>query len=214
MKAFDPDTFSILVTDDFTWRVRELSDLKQVIRLSGSSYAPVARKAALALVYAHWEGYVVFVAGAYLTYVAKRKRVLSSLMPSLHAVSLGSHVQEWQKQRDTIALRLKMVETFRSMQSQQFKDVPHGSINAGGNLNFERFADICRVMMIDAATIITDKEYLDSEIVGVRNHIAHGGSVVVSDDRLAKASEFVLSSMRSFRTDIENCVLSRSFTIQ
>jgi hypothetical protein len=67
MKAFDPDSFTIVVTEDFTWRVKELSDLKQVIRLSGNSYAPVARKAALALVYAHWEGYVVFVAAAYLT---------------------------------------------------------------------------------------------------------------------------------------------------
>jgi HEPN superfamily protein len=214
MKAFDPDSFTMVVTEDFTWRVKELSDLKQVIRLSGTSYAPVARKAALALVYAHWEGYVVFVAGAYLTYIAKRKRVLSTLMPSLHAVSLTSHIQEWQKQKDTIGLRLKMIETFRSMQGQQFKKVPNGSINAGGNLNFERFADICKVMMVDAATIITDQDYLDSEIVGVRNRIAHGGNIVVSDERLAKASDFVLSSMRSFRTDIEKCVLSRTFMLQ
>ncbi|WP_454624008.1 MAE_28990/MAE_18760 family HEPN-like nuclease [Bradyrhizobium cenepequi] len=214
MNAFDPDSFTILVTEDFTWRVRELSDLKQVIRLSGSSYAPVARKAALALVYAHWEGYVVFVAAAYLTYIAKRKPLLSKLMPSLHAVSLTSHIQEWQRQRDSIGLRLKMVEVFRSMEGQQFRRVPHGAINAGGNLNFERFADICKIMMINAATIITDGEYLDSEIVGVRNRIAHGGNIVISDERLSKASDFVLSSMRSFRTDIENCVLSQTFMLQ
>jgi len=214
MKAFDPDSFTVLVTEDFTWRVRELSDLKQVIRLSGNSYAPVARKAGLALIYAHWEGYVVFVAAAYLTYIAKRKPVLARLMPSLHAVSLTGHIQEWQRQRDSIGLRLKMVEIFRSMEAQQFKKVPHGAINAGGNLNFERFSDICRVMMIDAATIITDKEYLDNEIVGVRNRIAHGGNIIVDDDRLSKASDFVLSSMRTFRTDIENCVLSRTFMLQ
>jgi hypothetical protein len=214
MKPFDPDSFTLVVTEDFTWRVKELSDLKQVIRLSGPSYAPVARKAGLALVYAHWEGYVVFVAGAYLTYIARRKRTLSTLMPSLHAVCLTGHIQEWQRQRDTIGLRLKMIETFRSMQEQQFKKVPSGSINAGGNLNFERFSDICRVMMIDAATIIADQEYLDSEIVGVRNRIAHGGSIVVSDERLTKASDFVLSSMRSFRTDIEKCVVDKSFMLQ
>jgi MAE_28990/MAE_18760-like HEPN len=214
MKAFDPDSFTIVVTEDFTWRVKELSDLKQVIRLSGNSYAAVARKAALALVYAHWEGYVVFVAAAYLTYIAKRKRVLSSLMPSLHAVSLTGHVQEWQKQKDTIGLRLKMIEIFRSMQSHQFKKPPSGAINAGGNLNFERFADICKVMMVDAATIITDQEYLDNEIVGVRNRIAHGANIVISDERLARATNFVLSSMRSFRTDIETCVLNRAFMLQ
>lgn len=214
MKPFDPESFSLVATEDFTWRVRELSDLKQVIRLSGNTYAGVARKAALALVYAHWEGYVVFVAGAYLTYIAKRKRVFADLMPSLCAVSLAGHVQEWQKQKDTIGLRLKIVETIQSLQNQQFRKVPNNSINAGGNLNFERFSDICKVMMVDAATIIADQEYLDNEIVGVRNHIAHGGSVVISEERLTKASEFVLSSMRSFRNDIENCVLHRTFMLQ
>src|ERR1700730_14084596 len=132
-----PSGFSLLVTEDYTWRVRELSDLKQVIRLSGPSYGSVARKAALALVYAHWEGYVVFVAGAYLTYIAKRKRTFSSLMPSLFAVSLTGNIQEWQKQKDTIGLRLKMIDTFRTMNEQQFRRVPVGAVNAGGNLNFE-----------------------------------------------------------------------------
>ena len=97
------------------------------------------------------------------------------------------------------------------MQGQQFRKVPIGAINAGGNLNFERFADICKVMMVDAATIIADQEYLDNEIVGVRNRIAHGANIVISDERLAKATNFVLSSMRLFRTDIETCVLNRAF---
>ena len=63
---FDPKLWRLGYAEDFTWRVKELSDLKQVIRLSGNPYAAVARKAALALVYAHWEGYVVFVAAAYI----------------------------------------------------------------------------------------------------------------------------------------------------
>lgn len=211
MKAFDPDGFALLATEDFTWRVKELSDLKQIIRLSGVSYASVARKAALAMVYAHWEGYVVFVAWAYLTYISKRKRTFSDLVPSLHAVSLAGHVQEWQKQRDTIRLRLKMIDAFRAMDRSQFRKVPDNAVSAGGNLNFDRFSDICRVMMIDPATIIVDHDFLDNEIVGIRNKIAHGGYIVISDERLEKASQFVLSAMRAFRTDIENCVVNRSF---
>jgi hypothetical protein len=92
MKAYDPAGFSLLVTEDYTWRVREISDLKQVIRLSGPSYGSVARKAALALVYAHWEGHVLFVAGAYLSYIAKRKLKFATLMPSLQAVRLTGHI--------------------------------------------------------------------------------------------------------------------------
>jgi hypothetical protein len=214
MKAFDPDTFVQLATEDFTWRVKELSDLKQIIRLSGGSYAYVARKAALALVYAHWEGYVVFVVSAYLAYISKRKRTFSKLMPSLHALALVGHVQEWQKQRDSIGLRLKMIEVFRSMEKSQFKRVPVGAVTTGGNLNFERFADICKVLMIDPASIVSDQEYLDNEIVGIRNRVAHGDYIVISDERLEKATDFILAAMRSLRTDVENCVVQRSFMLQ
>lgn len=115
MKAYDASGFTLQVTQDYTWRVREISDLKQVIRLSGESYASVARKAALALVYAHWEGYVLFVATSYLSYVAMRKSKFSALMPSLQAVRLTAHIQQWQSRRDTIGLRLDIIETIKNV---------------------------------------------------------------------------------------------------
>jgi hypothetical protein len=212
MKSYDPSGFSLLVTEDYTWRVREISDLKQVIRLSGESYGSVARKAALALVYAHWEGYVLFVASAYLSYIAKRKLRFSTLMPSLQAVHLTGRVQEWQSRRDTIGLRLNIIQTIKAMEQDQFRRVPDDAVNTGGNLNFDRFSDICQVMMIDATKIVLDREFLDDEIVGVRNRIAHGYYIVVTNERPLRASDYVLSLMRTFRTDIENCIIGKKYT--
>jgi hypothetical protein len=212
MKAYDPTGFALLVTEDYTWRVREISDLKQVIRLSGASYGSVARKAALALVYAHWEGHVLFVASAYLSYIAMRKLKFSTLIPSLQAVRLTGHIDQWQKQRDTIGLRLNIIETIKAMERDQFKKVPADAVSTGGNLNFDRFSDICKVMMIDATKIVLDREFLDNEIVGARNRIAHGDYIVVTDERLLKASDFVLNLMRTFRSDIENCVIARKYS--
>lgn len=97
------------------------------------------------------------------------------------------------------------------MERDQFKKVPDDAVNTGGNLNFDRFSDLCKVMMIDATKIVSDQEYLDNEIVGARNRIAHGDYVVITDDRLLKASNFVLDLMRAFRSDIENCVIARKF---
>jgi hypothetical protein len=212
MKPYDPSSFSLLVTEDYTWRVREISDLKQVIRLSGESYGSVARKAALALVYAHWEGYVLFVASAYLGYIAMRKLKFATLMPSLQAVRLTGHIQQWQNQRDTIGLRLSIIETIKAMEQDQFRKVPDGAVSTGGNVNFDRFSDICRVMMIDATKSVLDREFLDNEVVGVRNRIAHGDFIVISNECLLKVSDYVLDLMRTFRTDIENCVIAKKYS--
>ena len=75
-----------------------------------------------------------------------------------------------------------------------------------------RLSDICQVMMIDASNVVSNEQFLDEEIVGARNRIAHGDYIVVTDDRLSKAVDFVLEMMRSFRTEIENCVVAQKFS--
>jgi hypothetical protein len=66
--------------------------------------------------------------------------------------------------------------------------------------------------MIDATKIVLDREFLDNEVVGVRNRIAHGDFIVISNERLLKVSDYVLDLMRTFRTDIENCVIAKKYS--
>ncbi|MTV16623.1 MULTISPECIES: MAE_28990/MAE_18760 family HEPN-like nuclease [Bradyrhizobium] len=174
-------------------------------------YSPVARKAALALLYAHWEGHVLFVAETYLRFIAKKKQKFSQLMPSLQAVKLASFIQGWQTQRDSILLRLKIVDTIRDMEVEQFRTVPPSAISTGGNLNSDRFENICQILMLDHDKIVPDRDYLDESIVGARNRIAHGDYFTVSDDYLIRAIDYVLEIMRQFRTEVENSVATKKY---
>lgn len=210
-RSYDVETFSQAVTDDFNWRVKEISDVKEVVILSAPHYSEVARKAALALTYAHWEGHVHLVAEAYLKYIALRKRTFASLVPSFQAVHITSKIKEWQNQKDSIALRLKIIDAVHTLDSQQFRGVPSGAVNTAGNLNFDRFVGICQVMSLDAGTIVSDPDYLDEAIVGARNRIAHGASITVTDEALQRATQFVLGIMRSFRTEVENSVVLKRY---
>jgi len=210
-QPYDIDSFSQYVTDDFNWRVKEISDLKEIIQLSGSSYSPVARKAAFTLIYAHWEGHVHFVAEAYLKYIARRKFRFSKMIPSFQAVQLTSKIKEWQSQRDSVLLRLKIVDTVRALEVQQFRDVPSGAVSTAENLNFDRFLNICQIMLLDANKIVDDSEYLDDEVVGARNRIAHGGSIIVTEEKLQKVATYVIDIMRLFRTEVENSVARKAY---
>jgi hypothetical protein len=210
-QPYDIDTFSQYVTDDFNWRVKEISDLKEVIIRSGNFYSLVARKATLTLIYAHWEGHVHCVTEAYLKFVARRKFKFSSLASSFQAVQLTTAVREWQNQRDSIALRLKIVNTVRSFDSEQFRGVPTGAASTAGNLNFDRFLHICQILAIDPERIVPDRDYLDDEIVGTRNRIAHGGSMVVTEEKIQRVAAFVLDTMRLFRTEVENSIALKRY---
>jgi hypothetical protein len=44
--------------------------------------------------------------------------------------------------------------------------------------------------------------------------IAHGESIELTEERISKASKFILDAMRAFRTDVENCVVEGKFRIK
>jgi hypothetical protein len=149
MKPNNPEEFSERLVSNFTWRLKEISDIRALARVEQGSFAATARRASIPLIYAHWEGYVAFVTQSYLEYITTRKFEFSSLIPSLQAAHLAQSMPRWQLQRDSISLRLEIITTIHDIQQTKFKKIPKSAINTGGNLNFERFTDICRLLNVD-----------------------------------------------------------------
>jgi hypothetical protein len=89
--------------------------------------------------------------------------------------------------------------------------MPSGAVATAGNLNFDRFLNICQIMMLDADRIVSDREFLDEEVVGSRNRIAHGASAIVTDEKIQRVASFVLEIMRLFRTEVENSVVLKRY---
>ena len=65
--------------------------------------------------------------------------------------------------------------------------------------------------MLDPESIVKDANFLNTEVVGLRNHIAHGSSVLITPDRLQRVIDFVLDAMRSFRNEVDNSVALKKY---
>jgi hypothetical protein len=57
--------FSTQITEDRSWRIREISDLKSAIARADDNLRRVLLRALITICYAHWEGYVRFAARKY-----------------------------------------------------------------------------------------------------------------------------------------------------
>lgn len=66
MQLRTEEEFSRSITSDLTWRIKEISDLRTVIRRSEPSFIPTVARAGVPIIYAHWEGHVTAVSKAYL----------------------------------------------------------------------------------------------------------------------------------------------------
>lgn len=210
-KFVSDNTFSSYLTEDFNWRLKEITDLRKLATTAGAGYEIALRKAGLALLYAHWEGYIKFVGEAYIKYVAVRKLKLGLLADEFLAIGVGGVLRKYAATGGDMDGRLGLIADWRALEGGQFKKYRDLDIATGGNLNFNRFSEICRILKIDPNKVIGDETYLDKQIVGTRNKIAHGESITVSEAEFLKSSDFVIEAMRGFRSETEYCVFSKNY---
>ena len=71
-KPYSEADFSAQITEDRSWRIKEISDLKAAVGRADANLRRVLLRGLVTICYAHWEGYVRFAARKYLEYVALR----------------------------------------------------------------------------------------------------------------------------------------------
>jgi hypothetical protein len=212
MSKFVSDaTFSTYLTDDFNWRLKEITDLRKIAASVGDGYEVAARKAGIALLYAHWEGYIKFVGEAYVKYVAVRKLKIDLLVDEFLAVEISGILKAYSTTGGGLSSRLDLINEWRNIEQGRFRRFREKGVAIGGNLNYQRFSEICKLIRIDPKSVIKDDEYLDRNLLGVRNKIAHGESITVTALEFRDVSNFVIESMRNFRTETEYCVIKKYY---
>jgi hypothetical protein len=152
-KPYSGDDFSNQITEDRSWRLKEISDLKDAIRRADENLQRVLLRALVTIWYAHWEGYIRVAARKYLEHVALRKFQYDELdrqflrnyfLPRLAALSTS---------RTGITERCALVDDILNSSDRRFSRPNETLINTKANLSSDVFADICLVCGISDRAI-------------------------------------------------------------
>ena len=141
-KPYSEADFSTQITQDRSWRLREISDLKTAIDRADDNLRRVLLRALITICYAHWEGYVRFAARKYLEHVALRKIQYGDLdrqflrnyfLPRLAALSAS---------KTNIVERCALVDEIMNSSDRRFSRANEDLVNTKANLTFDVFKDI------------------------------------------------------------------------
>jgi len=212
-KPYTEANFSEQITDDRSWRIKEISDLKLAVRRGDASMRKVLLRALVAICYAHWEGYVKFSARKYLEHVALRRIQYQNLnrqffrnyfLPRLAALSAS---------KTSIAERCALVDEILNSSDHRFSQVDDNLINTKANLNSEVFTDICLVCGLSVESFADKATFIDIVLLKRRNAIAHGEDTLVSLDELDTITADTIMLMRAFGDALENQVVLQSYKV-
>jgi hypothetical protein len=210
-KPYSEADFSNQVTEDRSWRLREISDLKTAVIRADDNLRRVLLRALITICYAHWEGYVRFAARKYLEHVALRKFPYGDLdrqflrnyfLPRLAALSTS---------RTSIGERCALVDEILNSSDRRFSRVNEDLINTKANLNFDVLTDICLVCCVPIQSFADKARFIDVILLKRRNAIAHGEDAFVALEDLDQLTNEIVAMMRAFGDALENHVYLRDY---
>lgn len=208
-KPFSEDDLAEQLSRDITWRVREISDLKAAIKAADRIAQTALLRATLAICYAHWEGHVRFSARKYLTHIALRKLMFSSLAPQfLRNEFLPRLAALGQK---SIQERGEIVDLILASGNSRFSRVNDDLINTQSNLNYDVLLNICRVCGIEAAAFSEKSDFIDVILLKRRNSIAHGEDTFIAVAELDEFTDGTIELMRLFSNQLQTSAYLGSY---
>lgn len=192
------------------WRKRELQYIStQVARLESNAQATAIR-GGIALLYAHWEGFIVAALRAYVDFVSSKRVLFDQLSYELRAGVLRSSFSNVEAAKCASA-RANFLRDWKSKAGLPCKFNATKWITAESNLNSSRFLGLVAVVGLDEAQFSTAAKFLDESLVARRNSICHGERLELDSVGYLSVEEQVVALMEAVKTVIVNAAVSSTY---
>jgi hypothetical protein len=182
----EPRTIALLyeaIEKEWTWRIMELSNYKSNVLTQNKNnkvQEPLIR-AGVALIYAHWEGFIKKGADLYYEFVSYQDCKICELSDCFVSIALRGELEQWQNSK-RLTLHNSIIKTFFEEQNKKANFSSTSPIKTS-NLRYHIFEDVCLMIGVNidafhqryfARDFDRNIEKTINDLVEKRNSIAHG----------------------------------------
>ena len=199
--------------DELAWRKRELTTLKHMVERARSHEKVFLLRAAVCVLYAHWEGFVKAAATSYASFVDAQGLRYRELTPNFVALGLRSEILKAARSNKLTDMTNVVEKMIHGLDERGNIDWER-SVQTGANLNSARFAQILCLIGRDVGEYESMNQLLDQKLLGNRNLVAHGRRVNVDADDYAELHTEIIRLVDMFRDDVENAAALGNFRRQ
>lgn len=181
------------ISDDLAWRQREIVLFNS--RLKNDEFEKTLLRSSVALLYAHWEGFVKNACGFYLSFLASKRLSFQQLRPELAALALRKRLREAGDSKKA-AIHTELVKDVRERATERARIPTSGdAIRTESNLSSRVLTEILISLGCDAARYEIYADLIDDQLVAARNRIAHGDNSYIRRPEWDELSKQILWMM-------------------
>jgi hypothetical protein len=187
---------------EMSWRKKEVVAFRVASTKNGQEAAFFIR-AGVALLYAHWEGFVKSASEHYLNYIQHKECKYSELKSCFAIFGLKGKLHTLSTSRKTLA-NIEAFEFISSELDQKANLNMSAAIDTESNLTSKVFANIAASLGIDTKNYETRFNLIDESLVNLRNKVAHGEYLKLGGREFIELVDVVLEIMGWYKTDLLN----------
>jgi hypothetical protein len=200
------------IGQDHVWRLREISELKNLIQEPSISEIRkrVLCRAGIALLYAHWEGFVKKSGTYFLEYVAAQRHNVSELRSNFITLLVRGKIDKASESNKYSAFD-EVTRYIINNQTTRAKIPTKNVVETQSNLSTNVLKEIMWCLGLDYGFYEPKEKLIDLMLVGRRNHVAHGEAIGVEIVDFVDMVDEVLGLMNTFKNLLENSCITESY---
>ncbi len=196
--------------DDLVWRKREISTLKFLHDRARGHEKTALRRAGIALLYAHFEGYFKAAGTSYAEYVSRQNLRYRDLVPGFLALSVRAKLSQVADSARGQLLS-QIAAFFVESMDEPVRLSWENAVKTKSNLGSERLKDIFAFLALDYQYFEIREKTVIEHLLVHRNSIAHGKPLLVEDDDFERLTKEVTGMLDKFRDILEDSAQAQSF---
>ncbi len=212
-KIYTAEHLEDALSNAIAWRKKELATLKSLVRSGSHSRSKLncLIRSGIAILYAHWEGFIKEAGTAYLEFVSRQRLTYQELTPNFIAFAMKKQLNE-ARQTNKAIIYNQVVEFFLSGLIQRSQIAYDDSaINIESNLSSAVLRNIVHMLGLDYSAFESKEKLIDEKLLKRRNHIAHGKYLTVDETEFAEIYDQIIVLMDIFRNQISNSAVLEKY---
>jgi hypothetical protein len=194
---------------DMSWRIREISTFRLASKQDRVDRDTLIR-AGVAMVYAHWEGFIKSASEGYLEFVNNQGHLYRELKTCFVVFGMKGKLALLGDSRQA-KTNIEVLDFVMSEMDQPAKMALSNAIRTEANLTSTVFRNIASSIYIPVVQYESRFPMIDESLVGRRNSIAHGEYLGLKPDEFIQLADDVQMMMRWYKTDLQNAATLRKY---
>ena len=195
MKIQTADLLFDRIADDLSWRKKEISVFASQVAHGSPDVKRALLRAGVAMLYAHWEGFVKNSCHWYLCFLASRRLTFQQARPELAALAIRGRLTSLEPSK-RIQGHVDVVRMIREEATSRLSiPTDREDVRTESNLSYRVLMDLLTSIGCPTEAYEQYEDLIDENLVSSRNRVAHGEGAFIAETEWSDLRDKVVMLM-------------------